>query len=286
MPDGSKSYVNAVMRGFPSNHRFLNTAVRAVANDEDGRVRIHLEGDRSEVYDHVILAVRGDEAYSIVQGSATREEKRILSQFQTTTTTAILHADVSLMPQSRKAWASWNCLTQSYPRTGEGNLDRVSLTYNLNMLQHIPRDVFGNVLVTLNPIFDPDPKMVQGRYNYRQPLYSASAIRAQQSLSRIQNTRGISYAGAWTRYGSHEDGFSSGLHVAQEHLGARLPFRLKESAFGRANKPDLGVADLTLRLLILVVQVFFVEVIDRVLDGCRAKPRQRPPQVNGLSGTT
>ena len=40
------------------------------------------------------------------------------------------------------------------------------------------------------------------------------AIRAQAELPSIQRTRGISYAGAWTKYGFHEDGFTSGLRAA------------------------------------------------------------------------
>jgi predicted NAD/FAD-binding protein len=273
------------MKGFPSNHRFLNTAVRAVTNDEDGRVRLHLDGGRSEIYDHVILATHGDEAYSIIQGSATPEEKQIMSKFRTSANTAILHADASHMPRSRKAWSSWNSLTHSSPGSSTGNIDQVSLTLNMNILQHIPEDVFGNILVTINPLHDPDPKAVQGRFDYRHPLYNSSTIRAQQRLARIQNTRGISYAGAWTKYGLHEDGFSSGLYAAQEHLGAKLPFRFKDSTFSQGKKPELGLADLVLRLLILVVQVFFIEVIDRAVESYWAKTSRRRPQINGLSGT-
>lgn len=44
---------------------------------------------------------------------------------------------------------------------------------------------------------------------------------------RIQNVRGISFAGAYLRYGFHEDGFTSGLQVAIEHLGVKPPFVLK-----------------------------------------------------------
>lgn len=275
------------MRGFPSNHRFLNTVIRAVTNDKDGRVRLHWDGGRSEIYDHVILATHGDEAYSIIQGSATAEEKQIMSKFQTSANTAILHADVSLMPWSRKVWSSWNCLTRSSSsRSSKGNIGHVSITYNLNILQRIPEDVFGNVLVTLNPLHHPEPKSVQGRYNYRHPLYDASTIRAQQNLARIQNTRGISYAGAWTKYGLHEDGFSSGLYVAQEHLGAKLPFRFKEdSSLSQDEKPEMGVTDLILRLLILIVQVFFIEPFDMALDSYRGRKSRRGSQVNGLSGT-
>ena len=43
-------------------------------------------------------------------------------------------------------------------------------------------------------------------------------------MKSIQNTHGISFAGAYLRYGFHEDGFTSGLQAAVEHLGASLPF--------------------------------------------------------------
>jgi predicted NAD/FAD-binding protein len=283
--DGSRAYIDAVMRGFPSNHRFLRTAVRAVVDNDDGRVRLHLDGGSSPIYDHVILAVPGDEAYALVEGSATPEEKQILSQFRTSTRTAVLHGDVSLMPRSRKAWSSWTCTTQSYPGSNTGEPALVSMTYNMNLLLQIPTEVFGNVLLTLDPLHEPNPRTVQGRYNYRQGVDDANTIRAQQRLGRIQNTRGISYAGAWTSNGSLEDGFSSGLRVAQEHLGARLPFRLSEPGSGPDDRVGLGVADLALRLVALIIQVFVFEMFDRVVGSYRAGKTSRRPHVNGLSAS-
>lgn len=255
-----------------------------MTNDKDGRVRLHLDNGKSEVYDHVILATHGDQAYSIIRASATEEEKAIMSSFRTSQNTAVLHSDLSLMPQSRKAWSSWNYLTHSSPGTGGGNIDQVSLTYNMNILQHIPRDTFGDVLVTLNPLHEPEPSTVHGRFEYAHPLYNAAAIRAQALLPQIQNTRGISYAGAWTKYGFHEDGFSSGLLVAQEHLGARLPFQFKDSTFSRGRKPQLMMADLALRLFIMIIQVLVIDVIERAVRILSANGSRGRRVVNGLSG--
>ncbi|KAM7218772.1 glutamate synthase 1 [NADH], chloroplastic [Rhypophila decipiens] len=264
IPLGSQAYIKAVMKGFPSNHVFLNTPVISLTNEEDGKVRLNLDDSSSRVFDHVILATHGDQAYSIIQASANETEKEIMSTFKCSENTAVLHSDLSLMPRSELAWSSWNYMTKSSPLTGKGNIDQVSLTYNMNILQHIPRDVFGDVLVTLNPLHDPDPKTVQGRYSYEHPLYTPAAVQAQERLHEIQNRRGISYAGAWTKYGFHEDGFSSGLRVAKEHLGAKLPFEFVDSTFSRGKKPELLLADRALRVWISLVQLLFIGVLERI----------------------
>jgi len=280
---GSKAYIDRVMRGFPPNHLFLNTRVTRLSHDPDGRVCLHTATGRSEPFDHIILATHGDQAYSIIRDSATDEERDILVNFRTSENVAVLHSDLSLMPTSREAWTSWNYMTASSPVTGRGNIDQVCLTYNMNILQHIPRANFGDVLVTLNPLHEPDAAKVQGRWTYEHPLYTPAAIRAQQRLPSIQNRRGISYAGAWTKYGFHEDGFSSGLWVAKEHLGARIPFEFRDSTYSRGRKPELGFADWVLRLWILLVQVFFVGVIDRIAAQLMAT-RRLASRVNGAAG--
>lgn len=269
------------MKGFPPNHLFLKTPVRHVSTESDGKVRVHLENGSSAVYDHVILATHGDEAYDIIRPSATEQERSIMSCFKTSQNEAVLHSDLSMMPVRRKAWTSWNYLTLSSPSSRKANIDQVSLTYNMNILQHIPCNTFGDVLVTLNPLHKPKPELTQGRYYYSHPLYTPSAIRAQKLLTHIQNSRGISYAGAWTKYGFHEDGFSSGLYVAQEHLGARLPFQFTDSTYSRGKRPRLGLVDHLLRLLILIVQVFVVQVIERLFG---TGTRQSRRSVNGNNG--
>jgi predicted NAD/FAD-binding protein len=251
---GAKSYIDAVMRGFPPNHIYLSTPVTSLHNESDGRVRLTTSTGKTAIYDHVILATHGDTALDIITPSATTPEKKILSGFQTSENTAILHSDLSLMPRRREAWSAWNYITETGLHSS--NIDQVCLTYNMNILQHIPTSTFGDVLVTLNPLSLPPPEKVQGRYTYRHPLYNTAAIRSQSLLPQIQNTRGISYCGAWTKYGFHEDAFSSGLKVSIDHLGAKLPFDFTDSTFSRGRKPVLGVADLLLRVFILWVQMW------------------------------
>jgi len=78
-------------------------------------------------------------------------------------------------------------------------------------------------------------------------------IQSQKRLPSIQNTRGISYAGAWTKYGFHEDGFSSGIKVAVEHLDAKLPWEFVDSTFSRGRRPMLTVADWAVRVVVLII---------------------------------
>jgi hypothetical protein len=140
----------------------------------------------------------------------------------------------------------------------------------MNILQHIPTSVLGDVLVTLNPIHLPPPEKVQGQYTYAHPLYTAATIRSQNMLYQIQNTRGISYCGAWTKYGLHEDGFSSGLKVAIDHLGAELPFKFVDSTYSRGEKPVLWIKGWILRVLILLLQLVVV-VLERLVGMAKKK---------------
>ncbi|ATZ57353.1 hypothetical protein BCIN_14g04990 [Botrytis cinerea B05.10] len=265
--NGAKTYVDAVMKGFPPNHIFLSTPVESIRNDDDNRIRLCLENGKEEIFDHVIIATHGDVAYNLVRSSSTSTERRILTGFQTSKNTAVLHSDLSLMPQNKEAWSAWNYITASSTSSTSKsrNVDQVCLTYNMNILQHIPTSKFGDVLVTLNPLFPPKPELTHSTYTYRHPLYNTRAITSQSQLPEIQNTRNISYCGAWTKYGFHEDGFSSGIKVAMDHLGATLPFEFKDSTFSRGKRPVLGLSDLVLRILILAIQWFVVNILERIL---------------------
>lgn len=141
----------------------------------------------------------------------------------------------------------------------------VSLTYCMNILQHFPEEQYGPVLVTMNPDEEPKPELTQGKFNYTHPLYTIESVRAQERLEKIQNTRGVSYCGAWTKYGFHEDGFSSGLRVAIEHLGAKLPFEFVDSTYSRGHKPTLIWKDYLLRLFVLLPLLFGIRIVERIL---------------------
>jgi uncharacterized protein len=129
----------------------------------------------------------------------------------------VLHCDEALMPKTRRCWASWNALSASNAE----NEKTVALTYWMNRLQGI--DKSKPLFVTLNPPRDPKPGTVFGQWSFEHPLFDLGAIEAQQQLATIQGKNRVWFAGAWTKYGFHEDGLRSGLDVARA-LGARASF--------------------------------------------------------------
>ena len=269
IPGGTNQYIDAVLKDFPKDRIHLKSKVTKIVPSKSGSVTISVSG-KEETFDHVILATHGDQALHILKPAATEEEVDILSGFQTSRNIAVLHSDLSLMPRRRVAWSAWNYITESpFPPSGEGNVSKVCLTYWMNLLQHIPEGKYGPILVTLNPLTMPDPRLAQGIWEYSHPMYNAEAIRSQKLLPRIQNTRSITYCGAWTKYGFHEDGFSSGLAAAINHLGASLPFEFVDSTFSRGRRPVLTWKNHLLRIVVLTIHVLILlggRLLDNISD--------------------
>ena len=261
IPGGTQQYIDTVLADFPTERVHLKSKVSSLIPGKDGVVFLSVDG-KTEVFDHVILATHGDQALEVLGQAANEQERRILAGFKTSRNVAILHSDLSLMPRRRIAWSSWNYMTESPfpPSTKTTNISKVCLTYWMNLLQHIPESEFGQILVTLNPLSPPDPRLVQGIWEYSHPMYNAAAIRSQALLPRIQNTRGISYCGAWTKYGFHEDGFSSGISAAVNHLGAELPFQFVDSTYSRGRTPKLTRKNRLLRVLVQLMQLLIIAI--------------------------
>ena len=243
-------------------------------------------------FDHVILACHGSQILPILSGQldsrrdskipssyglgmspgrrvaadmgASIDEYKIFSCFKTTENICYLHSDLSLMPQRRNTWSSWNYLISSSP-SRRSHPAGVSLTYNMNILQHIPTQIYGDVLVTMNPGHAPPQEKLQGEFTYQHPLYTVEAVRAQEKLESLQNKGGVSYCGAWTKYGFHEDGFSSGLKVAKEHLGGQIPFNFRDSTYSRGLNPEPLLLDYVVRIMISIVMAM-VRFGERLLD--------------------
>jgi predicted NAD/FAD-binding protein len=201
---GAKHYVKAITDPIQDKH--LNTPVLGIARDDSG---VHIRTAQGvEHFDQVVMATHADQALRLL-ASPSNEEQAVLGAIRFQANLAVLHTDTRVMPQRRLAWAAWN-----YQRTQADNESaRVCLHYWLNRLQPLPFK--QDVIVSLNPASEIDPAKVLGSYDYDHPVFDLAAIAAQQQLPRLQGQQRTWYAGAWMRYGFHEDGFQAGRAAAQ-----------------------------------------------------------------------
>jgi predicted NAD/FAD-binding protein len=104
----------------------------------------------------------------------------------------------------------------------------------MNDLQRLSADKHGHLFATLNPLSPPSASRVLGRYSYSHPVLSSDAVRAQRALAQLnasaaESGRNRAFAGAWARYGFHEDGFTTGLRVAASLPDVALPFSIADA---------------------------------------------------------
>lgn len=191
------------------------TAVQAVQRTANG-VMVRAQGGEWELYDEVVFASHSDQTLAMLS-DASEDEKAALQAIRYQPNHAVLHSDAALMPQSKRAWASWNYVEAAGPRP-----DKIALTYWMNSLQPIPKD--DPLFVTLNPVKPIDPRKVMQEVTFHHPVFDLAAMAAQQRLREMNGMRQTWFAGAWMRNGFHEDGFVSALDVVNA-LQARLPMR-------------------------------------------------------------
>ena len=201
---GAQHYVKAITE--PIIDKRLNTPVLGIARDTQGVQVRTAQG--VEHFDHVVLATHADQSLSLLDKPST-DEQALLGAIRFHPNRAVLHTDTRVMPKRRLAWAAWN-----YQRTQDDSESaRVCLHYWLNKLQPLPFK--QDVIVSLNPASPIDPATILGSYDYDHPVFDLPAIAAQRALPRLQGQQRTWYAGAWMRFGFHEDGYQAGLAAAQ-----------------------------------------------------------------------
>ncbi|MFT5132216.1 MAG: putative NAD/FAD-binding protein [Gammaproteobacteria bacterium] len=201
---GSCQYIKPMVKGF-NNRIFLNSPIRKVRRS-GGQVTVRFENGSEQKFDEVILATHADQSIHLVE-DMDEDELDILKNFPYQDNEVILHTDTSLLPENRRAWASWNY------RIPRGKNSHASLTYNMNMLQGIESP--HTYCVSLNQSELIDESTIIRRVNYHHPVFHTGRNHAQAQHQQLIQRRGISYCGAYWGYGFHEDGVSSALAVCK-----------------------------------------------------------------------
>lgn len=187
----------------------------AAVKREAGAVLVRAIGGEWELFDDVVFATHSDQTLKLLS-DPTPEERAALSAVRYQPNEAVLHADTSMMPKSRKVWSSWSYVE---PKGGAGS--KIDLTYWMNSLQPIPQD--DPLFVTLNTNRAIDDRLVHDVTTFHHPVFDVAALAAQDTIRAMNGTHATWFCGAWMRNGFHEDGFASAVDVV-EAMG-RLPIR-------------------------------------------------------------
>ncbi len=215
---GSRNYVHRIIDRL-SDKRLESKVVRLVRHEDgvDVYCADKLGGQQeAERFDAVIMACHPNQSLDILGEGTSLQEQRLLGAIRYQANEAVLHTDTALMPHNRKVWAAWNYeRSVGAPLQGgkEADSHPVCLHYWLNRLQPLPTST--PILVSLNPIRQPAVSKVIQRIGYEHPIFDSAALQAQNELAQIQGQQRTWFAGAWCRYGFHEDGFQAGLAAAQ-----------------------------------------------------------------------
>ena len=199
---GSKSYVDAIVRPFADRIR-LNAAVARVDRGPDDVTLTFADGAR-ESFDHVILACHSDQALSML-AAPTAVEREVLTAIPYEPNSVVLHTDTSLLPCSRRAWASWNYHVRV------DDVPHATVTYHMNQLQHLRSK--HEFLVSLNCDELIDPAKIVRRFVYYHPVFTTERFAAQRRHSEMLVANRTSFCGAYWGNGFHEDGVRSALAV-------------------------------------------------------------------------
>jgi len=213
---GSREYVRRLSASFADKVR-LDTPIQTVRRTGHG-VEVTDARGHMELFDQVVLACHGDQAARMLTDT-TPGEADILGSFRYQQNRAILHRDPKLMPRRKRVWSSWNYLALKCDHPKDAS---VSVTYWMNRLQGL--EGAPNLFVSLNPLIEPDPALVEREFLYDHPVFDQRTMAAQRQLPGLQGDGGVWFCGSYCGWGFHEDGFSAGLAVARG-LGVEPPWQ-------------------------------------------------------------
>jgi uncharacterized protein len=213
---GSVEYVKKISQKIADSVSLSNEVI-AVERQANDKVLVRSKNGE-ELFDFVLFALHGDQVLKVLQ-NPTKQESEVFSCFNYQKNLAVLHCDSSLMPKSKRAWASWVYEKNS---NTESENSGIAVTYWMNNLQNISQEF--PLFVTLNPTSKIAENKVFGKFNYEHPVFDSKAVEAQEKISDLQGHDRIYFCGAYQKNGFHEDGISSAL-AAINKLGVFAPWQ-------------------------------------------------------------
>lgn len=208
---GSISYVRKLLAAVDPKLR-LGEAVTGIRQEPDGVVVATPGG--AERYDHVILAVHGDQARELLDNPSPLQ-RETLSRVRYNSSTAVLHTDTAVMPADRVRWENWN-----YGKVLVGGEVRPYVAYYMNRLHQLSshKDYF----VTVDYPKELREETVIRELRYAHPVIDMDLRRLQEDIYAVNDGTRLKLAGSYfhskqlhhDQIGSHEAAFASGMEAA------------------------------------------------------------------------
>ncbi len=213
---GSREYVKLLVATLEKNRvKVLRESVSRVNASQTKQSPVEvITASGSHWFDEVVMACHSDQTLDLVHGIQ-QDARNILASVPYQKNRAILHTDKDFLPTNQRCWAAWNYTAKSGATPTAQQ--HVSVNYLINRLQPLPKALHNTqIIVSLNPLTDPNPQLVHEEIHYSHPVFDMRAVQAQKELPLIQGNSSIWYCGAWTGFGFHEDGLRSGELVAKD----------------------------------------------------------------------
>ena len=216
---GSKEYIKKIIKKLKSkanNKLLLNTKIKYITSNKK-EVIINYNDNKIDTFDKVVMATHPDQTLKLIKNLDELTYK-LLNKFKYQKNIVYLHSDLSLMPNNKKVWSSWNYLSNN-----EKN-QKSSVSYWMNILQKLPTK--KQIFVSLNPFKIPKKSLIHKIISYEHPIFNNETNDAQKEIDSIQGINNIYHTGAWTGYGFHEDGIKSSVNVAK-YMDIDIPWDTK-----------------------------------------------------------
>lgn len=200
--NGSINYVNKISKKI-SGKIIKNSDVISVKREDEKVILVH-EDNSESIYDKVIFAMHAPDALKLLDEPSV-DELRVLGAFEYKQNNAVLHNDTKVLYPNKNVYAAWNYKTN-------GKEENVTLSYWINRLQNLKTK--KEYFVSLNETQNVDE--VIEKISYEHPQFDAKAIEAQKKRELIDGQNNTYFAGAYWRYGFHEDGLYSANTIAKK----------------------------------------------------------------------
>ena len=152
---GSARYVRAIQS--QTNITFRKTAVQLVSRSANDVLIETTQG--SERFDWVVFASHADDSLKLLKDPSA-QELDVLGKFRYQDNRMVVHSDSSIMPKSRRQWASWHVHVTSSQGSEQTPFQHSNMHYGfsywMNQLQNL--NCKTQIFATLNPNFRLDPK--------------------------------------------------------------------------------------------------------------------------------